>query len=71
MIETSFELAPGAEPYLDLGEAGSIFGTIVWAEGDHSGLKFHEPFDMARLAHAKPELSCGSASLIQFGAAKR
>jgi hypothetical protein len=67
MIETSFELAPGAEPYLDLGEAGSLFGTIVWAQGDQSGLKFHERFDMARLAHAKPELSAESASLVRFG----
>lgn len=67
MIETSFELAVGAEPYLDLGATGSIFGTIVWAEGNQSGLKFHQRFDMALLAHAKPRLSSASANLIRFG----
>jgi hypothetical protein len=70
MIETSFELSPGTEPYLDLGEAGSIFGTIVWAQGDQSGLKFEERFDMGRLAHAKPELSGDSGALVRFGSAK-
>ena len=67
MIETSFELTPGAEPYLDLGEAGSLFGTIVWAADDKSGLKFHERFDLGRLAHAKPELASGALPLVRFG----
>lgn len=70
MIETGFELTPGAEPYLDLGEAGSIFGAIVWARGDQSGLRFEERFDMARLAHAKPELSGEGGSLVRFGPAR-
>lgn len=67
MIETSFELAAGAEPYLDLGEAGSVFGTIVWAEGNQSGLKFHERFDMSRLAYAKPRLSSDGEGVVRFG----
>jgi hypothetical protein len=71
MIETSFELASGAEPFLDLGEAGSVFGTIVWAEGNHSGLKFHERFDMSRLANSKPALSGDSENLIRFPSPKR
>ena len=70
MVETSFELTAGAEPYLDLGEAGSIFATVVWSIGDQSGLKFHVPFDMGRLAHAKPELSNDGADLIRFGSRK-
>jgi hypothetical protein len=70
MIETSFELAPGAEPYLDLGEAGSLFGAIVWAHGDQSGLKFHQRFDLAKLAHARPELSDDARRLIRFGSPK-
>lgn len=67
MIETSFELAAGAEPFLDLGPAGSIFGTIVWAEGNQSGLKFHQHFDVGLLARAKPELSGNGSNIIQFG----
>jgi hypothetical protein len=67
MIETSFELAARAEPYLDLGEAGSVFGTIIWAEGNQSGLKFHERFDMSRLAYAKPKLSGDSENVVRFG----
>jgi len=71
MVETSFELTSGAEPYLDLGEAGSIFPTVVWSVGDQTGLKFHVPFDMARLAHAKPQLSDASERLVRFGSPKR
>lgn len=70
MIETSFELTAGAEPYLDLGEAGSIFATVVWSIGDQSGLKFHQRFDMANLAHARPQLSNDGADLIRFGSRK-
>ena len=70
MIETSFELTPGAEPYLELGDAGAIFVSVVWAAGDQAGLKFHQPFDMARLAYAKPELSGGGEQLIRFGSPK-
>ncbi len=66
MVETSFELAPGAEPYLDLGEAGSVFGTIVWAEGNQSGLKFHERFDMSRLVYAKPQLSSDGETVVRI-----
>lgn len=67
MIETSVELSPGAEPYLELGEAGAIFGTIVWQAGDQAGLRFQQPFDMARLAHARPEIVDAAESLVHFG----
>jgi hypothetical protein len=71
MIETSVELAVGAEPYLDLGEAGSVFGKIVWSAGDHSGLRFEKPFDLAQLAHARPQLTKGGDNIVQFGSRKR
>lgn len=71
MIETSFELTPGAEPYLDLGEAGSIFATVMWSAGDQSGLKFHQRFDIAELAQAKPQLAGGAEALVRFGSIKR
>ena len=71
MIETAFELAAGAEPFLDLGAAGSIFGTIIWADGNQSGLRFHERFDIKLLARAKPELSTAGRNIVQFGSLER
>lgn len=56
LVETSTELPVGAELLLDLGEPGSVFSTVVWAHGDQCGLRFHEPFSLALLARAKPEL---------------
>jgi hypothetical protein len=56
-IECDRILAVGAEPLLDLGEAGSVFGTITWTVGDQAGLSFHTPFDMTMLAKAKPQLA--------------
>jgi hypothetical protein len=47
----------GAEPLLDLGGAGSAFGTVTWVVGDHAGLRFKEPFDLSRLSRARPELT--------------
>jgi hypothetical protein len=71
MIETSFELSPGAEPYLDLGEAGSVFATVAWTAGDQSGLAFQERFDLTRLAHARPSVAGEGEQLIRFGSSSR
>ena len=49
MVETDAALAPGAEPLMELGEAGSVFGTVVWATGGRAGLRFNAPFDWAAL----------------------
>jgi len=57
LIESDRILPVGAEPLLDLGEAGSVFGTVTWAVGDQAGLSFHTPFDMTMLAKAKPQLA--------------
>ncbi len=57
MIECSIPLHVGIEPLLDLGEAGSVFGTVTWVVGDSAGLRFHEPFDLAQLARSKPEVA--------------
>lgn len=70
MIETPVDLAGVEEPCIDLGEAGRIFGTIVWTAGDQAGVMFHESFDLARLAYAKPELTDEAKTLIRFGAAR-
>ena len=57
LVECQMLLPVGAEPLLDLGEAGEIFGTVTWAVGDHMGLKFHEPYDMQLLAKTRPEVT--------------
>lgn len=57
LIEFEVPLPVGAEPLLDLGKAGSIFGTVTWVVGDQAGLKFHSPFDMAALAQARPQIA--------------
>lgn len=57
LIEGQSSLPVGAEPLLDLGDAGSIFATVTWVVGDQLGLKFHEPFDIQLLAQAKPEVA--------------
>ena len=57
LIECQTPLRVGAEPLLDLGEAGQVFATVTWAVGDQAGLKFQEPFDLNQLARAKPELA--------------
>jgi hypothetical protein len=56
MIETALELVLGDEPLLDLEEAGAIFGRIIWIAGDQAGMRFHQPFDMATLAKARPSI---------------
>jgi hypothetical protein len=57
LIECERALPVGAEPLLDLGEAGSVFGTVTWVVGDQAGLSFKSPFDMTMLAKAKPQLA--------------
>ncbi|MEO7241006.1 MAG: PilZ domain-containing protein [Sphingomicrobium sp.] len=57
MIESSATFPEGAEPLLDLGEAGTLFATVSWVHGDQVGLTFHEPFDLDQLARSKPEVA--------------
>lgn len=57
LIECQTSVPVGAEPLLDLGEAGQIFGKVTWAIGDHLGLRFSEPFDMQKLAHSRPDVT--------------
>ena len=57
LIESQSGLPVGAEPLLDLGDAGSIFATVTWVVGDQMGLKFHEPFNIQQLAQSRPEVA--------------
>lgn len=72
MIECQSPLRVGAEPLLDLGEAGQVFATVTWAVGDQAGLKFQAPFDLAQLARVKPDVAPARwerPSYLQPGAA--
>jgi hypothetical protein len=57
MIECSATFPEGAEPLLDLGDAGNLFATVMWVHGDQAGLSFAQPFDLALLAKTKPEVA--------------
>lgn len=57
LIDCQAMVHVGAEPLLDLGEAGSVFATVSWVVGDQVGLKFHTPFDLGLLAKARPEIA--------------
>lgn len=60
LIECQASLRVGAEPLLDLGEAGQVFATVTWAVGDQAGLKFQKPFDLAQLAKVRPDVAPAS-----------
>ena len=57
LIECEQMLRVGAEPLLDLGEAGTVFATVTWTVGDQAGLKFQKHFDLAQLSRAKPQVA--------------
>ena len=57
LVETSLSYPAGAELFLDLGEAGSLFATVSWSRGDQLGILFDQSFDIADLAKARPELA--------------
>lgn len=56
LIDIAADYPAGAEVMLDLAEAGQFFATIAWTCGDQAGLRFKEPFDIACLAMARPQL---------------
>ena len=56
-VEFTVPLPVGAEPLLDLGEAGSVFTTVTWVVGDQAGLRFAQPFDLSELAKSRPEVA--------------
>jgi hypothetical protein len=57
LVEGIERLHEGAELMLDLGEEVQIFATVVWSRGDKAGLSFIDPFDLALLAKAQPEVA--------------
>ena len=57
MLEYSGSARVGAEPLLEFESGASVGGTIVWAVGDHLGLRFHSKFDMEVLAASVPQVT--------------
>jgi hypothetical protein len=57
MVESRASVRVGAEPLLELGESISMSASVEWAVGDQIGLRFHLPFDMSRLGHARPHVA--------------
>jgi len=57
LVESERPYPEGAELLLDLGGAGQHFAIVSWSRGDQVGLKFREPFDIACLANARPEVT--------------
>ena len=51
---------------LDLGDAGQYFVTVQWVCGDQAGLRFVQPFDMACLANARPDVTPQSWNVPTF-----
>ena len=57
LVECASPLRSGAELLLDLGPAGTVFASVHWSRADAAGLKFHTPFDVKRLAAARPKVA--------------
>ena len=57
LVESASALPVGVEVMLDLGQGVQQFATVSWSRGHQSGLTFASPFDLARLAEAKPEVA--------------
>jgi len=57
MIESATAVRIATEPLLELSDAVSISATVEWVVGDQVGLRFHSPFDLSLLAHARPAVA--------------
>ena len=66
LVDIATDYPLGAEVMLDLGDAGQFFVTVQWICGDQAGLRFIEPFDLACLANARPDVTPHSWSVPTF-----
>lgn len=57
LIDAQLDFPEGVELLLDLGASGQFFATVSWSRGGQAGLLFRQPFDVAVLAAAKPEVA--------------
>jgi hypothetical protein len=66
LVDIAVDYPTGAEVLLDLGDAGQFFVTVQWVFGDQAGLRFVQPFDMACLANARPDVTPHSWNVPTF-----
>ena len=66
LIDVAVDYPLGAEVMLDLGDAGQFFTTVQWVCGDQAGLRFVQPFDIACLANARPDVMPHSWTVPSF-----
>lgn len=66
LLEVAADYPLGAEIMLDLGDAGLFSGNVQWACGDQIGIRFLQPFDLACLANARPDLTPHSWNVPGF-----
>jgi hypothetical protein len=66
LVDIAVDYPLGAEVLLDLGDAGQFFVTVQWVCGDQAGLRFVQPFDMACLANARPDVTPHSWNVPAF-----
>jgi hypothetical protein len=57
LVDSQIAFPEGAELMLDLGDSGQYFATVGWSRSGQAGLRFTAPFDIARLAAAKPDIA--------------
>lgn len=57
LVDSVTAFPEGAELLLDLGDCGQYFATVGWSRSGQAGLRFTAPFDLARLAAAKPDIA--------------
>lgn len=56
LIEAKVYFPVDAGLLLDLDNAGEIFAHVSWSRGGQTGLRFEMPFNISRLAEARPQL---------------
>ena len=66
LVDVAVDYPLGAEVMLDLGDAGQFFTTVQWVCGDQAGLRFVQPFDIACLAKARPDVMSHSWTVPSF-----
>ena len=66
LIDVAVDYPLGAEVMLDLGDAGQFVTTVQWVCGDQAGLRFVQPFDIACLANARPDVLPHSWTVPSF-----
>jgi hypothetical protein len=54
MIESPAQMRVGTDVVLELSDSISLPATVQWSVGDHLGVSFRSPFDLALLAQTRP-----------------